>query len=153
MNYKKAGIIGILCAMGLLAPQKAKGYSYTYVVEEPVTYTTTPVVYESNPIVIQQEPVVYTTYDNTYYDGYYDAMNRRWWYNDGWTYRRPRMCRPYRHYNRHYRMPHQHFNHCRPISRPHFNRCAPVRMHHAPHGGFHHGRGGFHHGHGGRHCR
>ena len=140
MNYKKMGIIGMLCAMAALTSQKAKGDTYV-IGAEPVyttTYTTPSVVYGTSPIYTQ--PVVYTTpvaYDNAYYDGYYDAMNRRWWYNNSWCYRRPPVCRP-RYYGRCYRP----VRHCAPV-RPHFDRCAPRG---GFHGGYHRGFHGGHHG-------
>lgn len=162
MNYKNE-LVGIMCALGALAPQGSK--AYTYVVEQPVyttpiyqaassVYTTTPVVYPTAVPATYGTPVVYPTpafYGNAYYDGYYDAMNRRWWYNNNWCYRRPPICRPHPIYR-------PHFNHCAPV-RPHFNHCAPARPHFnscRPHGGFRgHGPGGFHHGSGprGGRCR
>ena len=171
MNYKKMGIIGALCAMGAIAPQKTNA-DIIYVVEEPV-YTTSVVqpVYTTTYTTPVVQPV-YTTavgYNTAYYDGYYDAMNRRWWYNNCWTYRRPPVCRTPRYdygYRGGCRMPAPRYNYCAPAYRPHVNRCAPAyrphvnrcapaprinrcapapRINHcAPRGGFHHGgpRGG-----------
>lgn len=158
MNYKKAGILGMLCAIGVLTPQKSKAYTYMY--SEPISYTSYPVIYEETPVLVQQQPVLYTQpvvgydYNYGYYDGYYDARNRRWWYNNGWSYRRPPICRP-RFYNRHFGAPiyRPRYNHCAPVRHyhnncapvPRMNRCAPMGRPHfnhpVPRGGFHRGPG------------
>ncbi len=140
MNYKKNVMMGILCAVGMLSTPKTKADT-VYVVEEPI-YTTTYTVPAVQPVytTTYTTPVVqpvYTTtvdYNAAYYDGYYDAMNKRWWYNNCWTNRRPPICHTPRYgygYRGGCRMPAPRYNHCAPAYRPHINRCAPApRMNH-----------------------
>ena len=173
MNYKKATAMGALCALGMLCPKNSKAYGY--VVSQPVY--TTPVVYTTAG-VNYATPVTYTTvtttpgvysapviYGNAYYNGYYDAMSRRWWYQNEWYNYRPPMCPPPRYNYGYHSYAAPHYNHCAPM--PRYNHCAPVshRSYHAPasrlcapphgsyqhHGGGHHG--GFHGGHHGGHHR
>lgn len=85
MNYKKSAVLGLLCAMSALAPQKSE--SAVYVVQQPV-YAPTPVVYTT--------PVVYSNP----WTPYYGFMNGGY-YGGRYCYPRPRFYRsPYRYFHR-----------------------------------------------------